>query len=378
MTLAALLSAGAPADKVRAILQNLEVPHDLETEVVEVSGIRALRVTITHPEQHAHRTFQDVQTLIEAADLPQKVTDLALAAFRRLAEAEARVHGGSPEDITFHEVGAVDSIVDMVASCGALHLLGAETVSCGLLPMGSGVVDSAHGPLPIPGPATLEILKGSRVRWTEERRETTTPTGAALMHTFTGGEFTEAAPPITLHSIGHGAGRARLENAPNLLRAVVGEREGPTGGVVLLEANVDDASGEILGWAVESLMRAGALDAWLEPIVMKKGRGAYKVCVLAEAEDQDSLSRKLMRETGSLGVRYREMGRTVAERRVVRVDLPYGSCGIKVGSLDGKDFSAAPEHTDAARLSEQTSLPLNRVYAEALAAFESLKSNPEG
>ena len=191
------------------------------------------------------------------------------------------------------------------------------------------------------------------------------------MRSFTGGEFTDAAPPMTLQSVGYGAGNAILRNAPNLLRAVVGELEGPVGDVDLLEANVDDASGELLGAAVERLLAAGALDAWLEPIVMKRGRGAYKVCALVRGVDREILARLLMRGTGALGVRHHAVGRTVAGRRTVQVDLPYGKCRVKVGSLDGEDFVVSPEYADVARLSHETGLPLPRVYEDARVAYGS-------
>jgi pyridinium-3,5-bisthiocarboxylic acid mononucleotide nickel chelatase len=189
------------------------------------------------------------------------------------------------------------------------------------------------------------------------------------MRSFTGGEFTDAVPPMTLHATGYGTGRARLRSAPNLLRAVVGELEGPVGAIELLEANVDDAPGELLGAAVERLLAAGALDAWLEPIVMKRGRGAYKVCALALSGDRERLAWLLMRETGTLGVRHHAVGRTVAGRRRVLVDLPYGRCRVKVGSIDGEDFVAAPEYADAARLAKETGLSLPRVYEDAKAAY---------
>jgi len=210
------------------------------------------------------------------------------------------------------------------------------------------------------------------VRWTAEPVETTTPTGAALMASLTGGTFTEAAPPMMLGSVGYGAGRATLRHAPNLLRAVVGEIEGASGSgeLELLQANVDDAPGEILGAAVEALLASGALDAWLEPITMKKGRGAYKVCALVESTNREKLTRLLMRETGSLGVRHLPVGRTVAERRVVDVELPYGICRVKVGSLDGEDFIAAPEYEDAARLARENGLSLPKVYADARVALQ--------
>jgi uncharacterized protein (TIGR00299 family) protein len=370
MTLAALAAAGAPLEEVSRALEGLGVPFVLRSASVEVGGVRAFRIRVEHPEQHDHRTFADIRRLVEGGGLPERATRRAVAAFRLLAKAEGAVHGGALEDVTFHEVGAVDSIVDLVGSCVALELLGAESISCGPLPMGTGVIPSTHGLLPIPGPATLEVLKGSRVRWTEEPKETTTPTGAALMASLTGGDFTEAAPPMVLRTIGYGTGWAALRYAPNLLRAVVGELEGAVGDVELLEANVDDASGELLGAAVEKLLVAGALDAWLEPIIMKKGRGAYKVCALAHAGEHEKLARLLMRETGALGVRHHGVGRTVAERRLVEVELPYGRCKVKVGSLDGEDFMAAPEYADAARLARENGLPLPRVYSDARAALK--------
>jgi pyridinium-3,5-bisthiocarboxylic acid mononucleotide nickel chelatase len=371
MTLAALVAAGAPLPEITRSLGGLGVPFELATERAEVNGVAALRVQVRYPDEHLHRTFADIRAMIEAADLPERPSSRALDAFSRLAVAEGNVHNEDPQEVTFHEVGAVDSIVDVVGSCVALELLDAATVSCAPLPMGTGTVDSAHGPLPVPGPATLEILKSSRLRWTDEPRETTTPTGAALMASFTDGEFTDAAPPMTLHSVGYGAGIARLRSVPNMLRAVVGELEGPAGDVELLEANVDDAPGELLGAAVERLLAAGALDAWLEPMVMKRGRGAYKVCVLVLSRDRDRLARLLMRETGTLGVRHHPMGRVTAERRVMQVELPYGRCRVKVGSLDGEDFVVSPEYADAARLASETGLPLPRVYDDARLAFGS-------
>ena len=371
MTLAALIDAGAPLSGIIAALRGFGVPFDLTTERAEVNGVGALRANVDHPDEHVHRTFGDIRALIQAADFPERASSRALDAFRRLAVAEGAVHGQDPEEVAFHEVGAVDSIVDVVGSCVALELLDAGSVSCGPLPMGTGVVEADHGPLPVPGPATLEILGGSLVRWTDEPRETTTPTGAALMRSFIGGEFTDAAPPMTLRATGYGAGRARLRGAPNLLRAVVGELEGPVGDIELLEANIDDAPGELLGSAVERLLTAGAIDAWLEPIVMKRGRGAYKACVLTTPNDRERLARLLMRETGTLGVRHHAVGRTVAGRRLVVVDLPYGKCRVKVGDIDGDDFVVAPEHADAARLASENRLSLPRVYEDAKAAFNS-------
>jgi hypothetical protein len=377
MTLASLVAAGASLQEITPLLRDLGVAFDIATERVEVSGIGALRATVNHPEQRTHRTFKNIRDLVEGAGLPDRACSRAVEVFRRLAVAEGAVHGRDPEEVTFHEVGAVDSIVDVVGSCVALEFLNARTVSCGPLPMGSSVVGSAHGPLPAPGPATLEVLKGSRVRWVDEPHETTTPTGAALMSALTGGVFSDAAPPMELSEVGYGAGRVRLDNAPNLLRAVVGKLEGAVGEVVLLEANVDDAPGEFLGAAVGRLLAAEALDAWLEPVVMKRGRGAYKVCALVPSDDRESLAQLLMRETGALGVRHLSVGRTVAERRIVEVELPYGVCRVKVGSLNGEDFVVAPEYSDAVRLAEKTGLPLPAVYSDARYAFARYGSSRE-
>jgi uncharacterized protein (TIGR00299 family) protein len=371
MTLAALVDAGAPLPGIMTSLRGLGLSFGLATERTEVNGVGALRANVEHPDGHLHRTFADIRAMIEAADLPDRTSSRAIEAFRLLAVAEGAVHGEDPEGVTFHEVGAVDSIVDVVGSCVALELLDADSVSCGPLPLGTGVAHAAHGPLPVPGPATLKVLEGSRVRWTDEPRETTTPTGAALMSSLTGGEFTDAAPPMTIHAAGYGAGRARLQSAPNVLRAVVGELEGPAGDVMLLGANVDDAPGELLGAAVERLLAAGAIDAWLEPIVMKRGRGAYKACALVTSGDRERLARLLMRETGTLGVRHHAVGRTVAGRRLVVVDLPYGRCRVKVGEIDGEDFVVSPEYADAAKLAGETGLPLPRVYEDARAAYGS-------
>jgi len=374
MTLAGLIAAGAPSQEIVASLESLGVAFDLSTERVEISGVEALMVVVSHPEESVHRTFEDIRALVEGAGLPERASARAIEVFWRLAVAEGAVHGKRAEEVTFHEVGAVDSIVDIVGSCVGLELLDAGSVSCGPLPLGSGVVEAAHGPLPSPGPATLEVLKGSLVRWVDEPHETTTPTGAALMSALTGGVFSDAAPPMKLGAVGYGAGRTRLRDTPNLLRAVVGELEGPVRALDLLEANVDDAPGELLGAAVERLLASGALDAWLEPIIMKRGRGAHKVCALVRSGDRERLARVLMRETGSLGVRHQRVGRTVAERRTVEVELPYGRCRVKVGSLDGEQFVVAPEYSDAVRLAEKTGLPLPEVYADARIAYSSISA----
>ncbi len=369
MILAALVAAGADPEGVVGFLSGLDLEFRLRFEPVEVNGIGALHAEVEHPEEHEHRTLREIEAAVFSANLPGRGAELSIKAFRRLAESEGKIHGKSPEEVTFHEVGATDSIVDTVGSCVALELLGAKSISCGPLPMGGGVVRAAHGPLPVPAPATLEVLGGSRVEWPDVPHEMTTPTGAALMWAFTDGGFTASPPPMTLGSVGYGAGKARFERRPNVLRAVVGGLEGASGGLCIIEANVDDTTGETLGFALESLLKFGAVDAWLEPITMKKSRGAYKICALAGEDLRDALSCLTMRLTGTLGVRHYPVGRTVAERRTETVVLPYGTCRVKVGSLDGEDYVVSPEFRDAVRLSNETGLPLRRVYEEARTAL---------
>ncbi|MBA3636586.1 MAG: LarC family nickel insertion protein [Rubrobacteraceae bacterium] len=228
MILASLVGAGAPLEEISSTLGRLGVTFELHTERVEVNGVGALGVTVEHPSEHAHRTFRTIRGMIEGAGLPGRASQRAVEAFRLLAVAEGKIHDEDPEEVTFHEVGAVDSIVDMVGSCVALELLNVDSISCEPLPMGSGVVKAAHGPLPIPGPATLEILKGSRVRWPRESGEMTTPTAAALMVSFTGITFSYDAPGMVVGSVGYGAGTARFEETPNFLRVVVGEADTPS------------------------------------------------------------------------------------------------------------------------------------------------------
>ncbi|AHY48000.1 TIGR00299: TIGR00299 family protein [Rubrobacter radiotolerans] len=373
MTLAALVAAGAPSDSVRDHLGSLGLEFELRFERARISGVEALRASVGYPEQRKHRPYREIRAAIEAADgLPSHAAELALKAFARLAEAEGRVHDEPPESVEFHEVGAVDSIVDVVGSCVAASLLGAESFSCDPLPMGGGTVRAAHGPLPVPGPATLEVLRGSRIAWPDVPAEMTTPTGAALMWAFTDGEFGVEVPQMTLRSVGYGAGRARFRDVPNLLGAVVGEVERDEEGAEGLEeisSNVDDASGEVLAHALAKLLEAGARDAWLEPIYMKKGRAAHKVCALVPAPERERFAGLLMTLTGTLGVRHHPVGRTIARRRIETVSLPYGECRVKVGSLDGRDFVVAPEYEDAVRLARKSGLALISVYNDVRRAF---------
>lgn len=225
MILASPIGAGASPGEISSALGRLGVAFELHTERVEENGVGALGVTVEHPSEHAHRTFRTIRGMIEGAGLPERASERAVEAFRLLAVAEGKIHDEDPEEVTFHEVGAVDSIVDMVGGCVALELLGVDSVSCEPLPMGSGIVDAAHGPLPVPGPATLAILEGSRVRWPRETGEMTTPTGAALLASFTRGVFSGMVPEMVVFSVGYWAGKARFERTPNLLRVVVGEVE---------------------------------------------------------------------------------------------------------------------------------------------------------
>jgi len=315
---------------------------------------------------HAHRSWREIRTLIGSASLPPRVKERALELFERVARAEATVHGTTPEDVRFHEVGAIDSIVDSVGAALALELLDVDEVLCAPPPLGSGLSRSAHGPMPIPPPATVEILRGRAVRF-EGRGELTTPTGAAIVAALTReGPF----PEMVLDRIGYGVGRADFPDRPNVLRGLLGRRtHGADEGTFLLEANLDDATPQLLAWTIDLSLNAGALDAWVAPVTMKKGRPGHVLGVLVPGPRRAALTELLLRETTTLGVRASRVERTALERDCTQVETPYGQVSVKTGRLGGATLNAAPEYEDCARVAREAGVPLKEVIASALAAF---------
>jgi pyridinium-3,5-bisthiocarboxylic acid mononucleotide nickel chelatase len=383
MMLAALLHAGAPRralDEGLAALAEASSDPDLrgtrvEAEPVEVNGIRALHVLVRVPpdvrgREPKHRSWRAIRDLLERARLPDRARDLAIRAFTRLAEAEARVHDVRVEQVEFHEVGAVDSIIDVVGNALLVAALDPGTIVCLPPPSGGGVARGAHGSFPIPAPAVLELFRGRALR-PSGSGERTTPTGAALASAWT--EPAAALPELSVRAVGYGAGTKRWEDAPNLLRAVIGERVAaqPGGGAGwLLEANLDDLSPQLVAAALEAVLSAGAADAWVAPVTMKKGRPGHLLGVLVAESSRPAVEEVLFKETSTLGVRAHRVERTILDRELVEVATRYGAIRVKIGRRGDKVVNVAPEFEDCRRTAAQHGVAVKEVFAAALAAWQ--------
>jgi len=328
-----------------------------------------------HKHEHHHheatRTYAEVRAIIEAGELPDPVREQALAVFHRLAEAEAKVHGATLDAVHFHEVGAVDSIVDIVGVALALHLLGVERVSASPVPTGSGTVTAAHGVMPVPAPATAELLRGIPLRAMEADGELTTPTGAAILAALAT-EF-GPLPAMRVASLGYGAGRKDLA-FPNVTRVFIGEAAdlSEATAVSVIEANLDDQSPELYHYVMERLFDAGALDVYLQPVLMKKGRPAQVLTVLCRPEALDSLVEILFAETTTFGIRYSERRRVVLQREWLTVAVSGGEVRVKVGRRGGRLQTLSPEYEDCRQLAASAGRPLKWVHTEALVAAHRL------
>lgn len=342
---------------------------------VQVSGIGALHVEVAMSDEARarephHRPWRVIRDLLGRTRIPEGARARALRAFQLLAEAEGRVHGVSPEEVLFHEVGAVDSIVDVVGTALLLEALAPERLVGLPAPSGGGTGRSAHGMIPLPAPAVLEVLRGRSLR-PSGPGERTTPTGAALLAALT--EPATALPELVVLATGYGAGTRRWEDAPNLLRAVLGDEadQAPGAGAALvLEANLDDLSPQLAAVALEAALAAGALDAWIAPLVMKKGRPGHLIGALVSAASRERVEEALFRETSTLGIRATAVSRTVLSRELVEVQTPYGPVRVKVGRGGGGALlNAAPEFEDCARAARARGVAVKEVMAAAVAAF---------
>lgn len=367
MALGSLVDAGADLDAVIAQLQGLPVPGwTIEAEVVTRGGVAATHVDVKVSDTETVRHHADIVRIIDGADLPERARSRAQATFARLAEVEGRLHRLPPEQVHFHEVGGIDAIVDIVGTCMALELLGVDEVRASPVAQGIGMVRSAHGLIPNPVPATIELLRGAPTYGTDVRLELTTPTGAALVSTLARGFG--PMPAMTIATSGFGAGTRELEGRPNALQVVIGtaaETDEALGGqaVVLLEANLDDATGEILAHSVARLIEAGAHDAWLTPIVGKKGRPAHIVSVLADPVRAGVLRELLMAETGTIGVRSHGLDRWPAARHTAEVAVDGHPVRVKVSRGRIK-----AEFDDTARVAALLGIPAREVARRAEAA----------
>jgi hypothetical protein len=365
MLLGALLDAGVEVDALRAGLRKLGIDGwSLRAEPVRRAGIAA---TLAHVElaetPQPHRRLSDILSLLAASSLAPADRDGAAAIFRRLADAEARVHGVSPEEIDFHEVGALDAIVDVVGGVIGLRLLGVERVYCSALPAGGGTARSAHGALPVPAPATLELMAMANAPMAssagDRAMELVTPTGAAIVTTLALFE----RPPMHVARVGYGAGGRDPEGWPNVLRLWLGDAIEPARpAMLLIETNIDDMNPEIYGYVQERLFDAGSADVWFQPIQMKKNRPGVMLSVLCSAEREDAIAALLLRETSTLGVRVSTVSRHEAQRESFEFESSLGPAAVKVKRLPGEAPRIAPEYEACRGIAEARDMPIAEVY----------------
>ncbi len=395
MLLAALLDLGAPIDAIRAALDRLGL-HDVRLEPREVrpAGLRALALDVfvgghladqatvegtptirtpdhdpRHPAGHGHRPWTVVRRMIEAAELPERARQIALDAFARLAAAEAAVHGVPVDSVEFHEVGADDAIADIVGVAVAVEALGIERIHVSPFPLGRGLTHGAHGPIPLPGPATLALLAGAPVVKTELIGETVTPTGAALARALATGFG--PIPSMVLERVGVGAGHKTWPDRPNVVRALLGSEATPVAPLeeaCVVEASLDDMNPEHLPALLERLLDAGALDAWATPAVFKKGRPGLVVGAIAPASVEPAVATAFFRHSPTLGVRSFAAARRRLERRMETVETEYGPIRVKRSPRPGAPEVLKPEHDDVARAAAAAGVPLRAVEEAALAA----------
>ena len=363
MLLGALIDAGASVAALRVELAKLPLEgYELEARKVTRAGLAATRAIVEVAADHSPRTLTDVLEVIERSKLPTGDKKKGSLVFQRLAEAEAQVHGETVETVHLHDVGAVDAIVDVMGTVVGLRLLEVEALYSSALPVGSGSVEGPHGTLPVPAPATLELLAraGAPVRAANgERGELVTPTGAAIVTALAKFE----RPEMTLERAGYGAGSREIAGRPNVLRLWVGEAVATTTRpMLLIETNIDDMTGEMLGYARDRLLEAGAADVWFTSIQMKKGRPGVMLSVICAEADEEVVARLLLRETSTLGVRVRPVHRWEADREVIEFESSLGPAVVKLKRIAGEPPRVAPEYEACKRIAEATGLPLANVY----------------
>jgi pyridinium-3,5-bisthiocarboxylic acid mononucleotide nickel chelatase len=370
MILGALVDAGLPLETLRERLSalNLGDEFELKAEKVSKSGFGATKVDVVVPEHghghHGHgRHLAEIEAIIRKSSLPSPIQDRAVGMFRRLAQVEAGIHGEPVEAVHLHEVGGVDTIVDVTGALLGLEALGVEEAYGSPLPLGRGFVSGAHGQIPLPAPATVALLQGIPVCGSDIEMELVTPTGALVLTTVC--KSFGPIPAMTLTGLGYGAGGRDLP-IPNILRLLIGEQGNGVEGLVLLETNVDDNSAEINGYAMEKLFAAGALDVFFTPIQMKKNRPATLLSVLCRPPDVEPLEAILFRETSTLGVRRQSVERRCLERTSETVETAYGPVRVKVAHLPDGSTKRAPEYEDCKKAAEEHGVPLRLVYDAAL------------
>lgn len=386
MTLGALVDAGCGVEHLRADLRGLQVPGwELTAEKVWKNGMAATQVKVMTEDQSKHRSLSAILEILQKSQLAPTVGERAAAIFQKLGEAEARVHDVPLEKIHFHEVGAVDAIVDIVGACIGFHALGIEKFACSALNVGGGTAKMAHGILPVPAPATADLLQGKPTYSNGVQKELVTPTGAAIVATLC--DSFGPQPAMSVSAIGYGAGTADLEGQPNVVRIMVGDEvrvgKGETKGteaeawatgfdeeIAVIEANLDDMNPQIYGYFLEKGLAAGALDVYTTPVQMKKNRPGTLLTVLCKPQDTNSLMTLIFAETTTFGVRTYRAQRRVLPREWMSVATDFGDVRIKVSRVNGRILHVAPEFEDCKRLAAEKDVPLQRVIAEAMRSYE--------
>jgi uncharacterized protein (TIGR00299 family) protein len=382
MTLGALVDAGCAVEHLRAELGGLKVPGwELTAEKVWKNGMAATYVRVKTEDQSKHRSLSAILEILEKSRLAAEVQERAGAIFRKLGEAEARVHDVPLEKIHFHEVGAVDAIVDIVGACIGFHALGIEKFACSPLNVGGGTAKMAHGVLPVPAPATANLLQGKPTYSNEVQKELVTPTGAAIVATLC--DSFGPQPAMSVSAIGYGAGTADLEGQPNVLRIMVGDEVGATKRaqaeacatgfdeeIAVVEANLDDMNPQIYGYFLEKALAAGAQDVYTTPVQMKKNRPGTLLTVLCKPQDTNALMSLIFEETTTFGARSYRAQRRVLPREWVNVVTDYGDVRMKISRVNGRILHVAPEYDDCRKLALEKNVPLQRVINEALRSYE--------
>ncbi|HVF30559.1 MAG TPA: nickel pincer cofactor biosynthesis protein LarC [Pyrinomonadaceae bacterium] len=372
MILGGLVALGVDQDELRRRLQALSpVGFELTFTKVNRSGIDSVHADVSVPDERSHRHLSHIEKIIDEANLSARVKDRSKAIFRRLAQAEAKVHGTDVDRVHFHEVGAMDAIVDIVGACVGFEMLGIEHFACSKIHVGSGFINIAHGRFPVPPPAVTELLSGFSFYSTEIEGELATPTGVAIVTTVC--EPNSGSPELTVDKVGYGAGTRDYDGFPNAIRLVVGETASESRKqerLVQLETNIDDMSPQVLGHVMERAFSLGALDCWFTPIQMKKDRPAVMLSVLCEREKRDALARLIYSETSTIGIRFREVERECLAREIVRVETAFGAIDVKVAMLDGKVMNAMPEYDHVRALAVDSGVPFREIHDAALAALK--------
>ncbi len=374
MFLGALVDAGLPEAVLRDAIAKIDLKgFSIKIKPVDKWGIRATHLDVDLTSKHHHRGLADILKLIRAAELPDAVKDKACLVFERLGKAEAKVHGMPLDKVHFHEVGAVDAIIDIVGTVFGFHYLGVERIYCSPLRVGRGFVKAAHGIMPIPAPATAELLHGIPWYPGDIDKELVTPTGAALVAELCSG-FGDRPSGFLAEKTAYGAGTWDLV-IPNVMRLSLGSlsEQKTSDEIWQLEANVDDSTPEVIAYAIDKLLAAGAVDAWITPIIMKKGRPAFLLSALCTEANKAAVEDVVFAETSSIGVRWQQVRRTVADRSMVAVQTEWGTVGVKVAERDGQVTNVAPEFGDCRHLAEQSGAPLKKIYQAALQAWNALK-----